>query len=623
MFQSTLFHLKRTSFASTVFFAGIFLLAPSLRAEQAKSPRVIAIDPRNITIEGDLGAFKATWSSQTPEPNLLLATLTLTAPQPAQPPAISVKWNFPSVDLAGMWVSDNTKPNNDHQGMGVESRAVMRAPLLMMFGPDDVNRMTISLSDALRPVKIHCAVREEDVKMYATVKLFSVKHSPLTKYEVTFRIDTRLQPYYTILRDTARWWAAQKGYTPASVPEAARIPLYSTWYSYHQSVDPATIINECRLGGELGLGGVIVDDGWQTLDSSRGYAFTGDWKPERIPEMKKFVDGIHALNQKFMIWYSVPMAGEKSEAAKRFKGKTLGFSNSLQAFTLDPRYPEVRDYLIGLYEKAVLEWGIDGLKLDFIELFGPKSDTVLTAENGRDYASVDEAVDRLFTDIMARLRKIKPDIAIEFRQPYNGPLMRKYGNMLRGVDCPNAGPVNRKEIIDLRLLADNTAVHSDMFIWHPEEPVASAALQLLNVLFSVPQVSVRLGEVSAEHRQMLSFWLKYWKTNRATLLDGELQPVSPASNYPLVLARSSDKLIAALYQDMVVSPGSKLPKQLDLVNAKPSRSVVVNFEEPFGPATVRIVDCLGKQVSEKSQVLGIGVQAWDVPPSGLLEIRKK
>jgi alpha-galactosidase len=507
--------------------------------------------------------------------------------------------------------------------MGVESRAVMRAPLLMMFGPDDVNRMTISLSDALRPVKIHCAVREEDVKMYATVKLFSVKHSPLTKYEVTFRIDTRLQPYYTILRDTARWWAAQKGYTPASVPEAARIPLYSTWYSYHQSVDPATIINECRLGGELGLGGVIVDDGWQTLDSSRGYAFTGDWKPERIPEMKKFVDGIHALNQKFMIWYSVPMAGEKSEAAKRFKGKTLGFSNSLQAFTLDPRYPEVRDYLIGLYEKAVLEWGIDGLKLDFIELFGPKSDTVLTAENGRDYASVDEAVDRLFTDIMARLRKIKPDIAIEFRQPYNGPLMRKYGNMLRGVDCPNAGPVNRKEIIDLRLLADNTAVHSDMFIWHPEEPVASAALQLLNVLFSVPQVSVRLGEVSAEHRQMLSFWLKYWKTNRATLLDGELQPVSPASNYPLVLARSSDKLIAALYQDMVVSPGSKLPKQLDLVNAKPSRSVVVNFEEPFGPATVRIVDCLGKQVSEKSQVLGIGVQAWDVPPSGLLEIRKK
>jgi alpha-galactosidase len=593
-------------------------LALSVSAATATSPRVIA--EKDLTLEGELGAFTASWSSQQPEPGLLLATLTLTAPQPTQPPALSVKWNFPSVDLAGMWVSDNTKPNNDHQGMGVESRAVLRAPLLMMFGPDDVNRMTISLSDALRPVKIQCSFKEEDVKMYATVKLFGTKHPPLTKYQVTFRIDTRLQPYYKVLRDTARWWAAQEGYTPAPVPEAARTPLYSTWYSYHQSVDPAAIINECRLGGELGLGGVIVDDGWQTLDSSRGYAFTGDWKPERIPEMKKFVDGIHALNQKFMLWYSVPMAGEKSEAAKRFKGKTLGFSNSLQAYTLDPRYPEVRDYLIGLYEKAVSEWGIDGLKLDFIELFGPKADTVLTAADGRDYASVDEAVDRLFTDIMARLRKIKPDIAIEFRQPYNGPLMRKYGNMLRGVDCPNAGPVNRKEIIDLRLLADNTAVHSDMFIWHLEEPVASAALQMLNVLFSVPQVSVRLADVSPEHRQMLGFWLKYWKENRPTLLDGELQPVSPASNYPLVLARTSDKLIAALYQDMVVAPGPQMPKQIDIVNAKPGGAVVVRFEKDFGFATVRIFDCLGKQISALSQLLGSGVQTWEVPPSGLLEI---
>jgi alpha-galactosidase len=599
----------------------------SLSADQAshvgQGTQPIVIQDRDITLEGDLGAFKAAWTFQRPEAHLLLATLTLTAPQPTPPPPLSMKVSYPSVDLAGIWVSDNNKPSNDHQGMNVESRAVLRAPVLTTLGPDDNNRLTVALSDALRPSKIRSSVREEDVRMYVEVKLFADKQMPLTTYQATLRLDTRLQPYYKVLRDTAKWWAAQEGYTPAPVPEAARVPLYSTWYSYHQNVDPATIINECRIGGEIGLEGVIVDDGWQTLDSNRGYAFTGDWKPERIPEMKKFVDGIHALNQKFMLWYSVPMAGEKSEVAKRFKDKTLGFSNSLRAHILDPRYPDVRDYLIGLYENAVREWGIDGLKLDFIELFAPKSDTVLTAEQGRDYASVDEATDRLFTDIMARLRKIKPDIAIEFRQPYNGPLMRKYGNMLRGVDCPNAGPVNRKEIIDLRLLADNTAVHSDMFIWHPEEPVTSAALQLLNVLFSVPQVSVRLGEVSAEHRQMLSFWLKYWKANRATLLDGELRPVSPASNYPLVLARSSDKLIAALYQDMVVSPGSKLPKQLDLVNAKPSRSVVVTFEEAFGPATVRIMDCLGKKISEQSQVLGIGVQAWDVPPSGLLEIRKK
>lgn len=613
-------HHRSIRIAGVAIATGVALAGACRTTASAAPPLVIA--ESDLAIVGDPGPFRASWEIQRPEANLMLATLLLSAPQAVTPPPLEVTWKFPAVDLAGIWVSDNTKPNFDHQGVAVESRAVLRAPLLMLLGPDDGNRFTVALSDALRPVKIRCGVKEEDVNMHASVKLFGGKEPPLKEYRITLRIDTRPQPYYKVLRETARWWAAQEGYQPATVPEAARVPLYSTWYSYHQSVDPATIINECRLGGELGLEGVIVDDGWQTLDSSRGYAFTGDWKPERIPEMKRFVEGVHALNQKFMLWYAVPMAGEKSAAAKRFEGKMLGFSNGLRAHILDPRYPEVREYLIALYENAVREWGIDGLKLDFIELFAPQGNTVLTAENGRDSASVDEAVDRLFTDIMARLRALKPDISIEFRQPYNGPLMRKYGNMLRGVDCPNAGPVNRKETIDLRLLADHTAVHSDMIVWHPDEPVASAALQLLNVLFSVPQLSVRLADVSPEHRRMIGFWLRYWKDNRATLLDGELQPVSPAANYPLVLARTPDKLVAAIYQDMVVAPGAQAPPQIDVVNAKPGAAVVVRFEQAFGTATVRIRDCLGTQLSEQTQMLGAGVRVWEVPPSGLLEIRR-
>ena len=601
---------------------GIFLALSCGQSATAAAPP-LAIAEKDLAIVGELGPFRATWEVQRPEANLLLATLVLTAKQAASPPPLEVRWQFPAVDLAGVWTSDIGKSNFDHQGVDVESRAVLRAPLVMFLGPDDGNRFTVALSDALRPVKIGGGVKEEDVNIHASVKLFGGKQPPLKDYRVTFRIDTRPLPYHRVLRDTARWWAAQDGYTPAAVPESARVPLYSTWYSYHQSIDPAAILKECGLGGEIGLEGVIVDDGWQTLDSSRGYAFTGDWKPERIPEMKGFVDRVHALHQKFMLWYAVPLAGEKSAAAKRFEGKMLSFSAGLHAHILDPRYPDVREYLIGLYENAVREWGIDGLKLDFIELFAPQGNTVLTAEGGRDFASVDEAVDRLFSDIMARLRKLKPDIAIEFRQPYNGPLMRKYGNMLRGVDCPNAGPVNRKETVDLRLLADRTAVHSDMIVWHSNEPVESAALQILNVLFSVPQLSVRLAEVSPEHRRMIGFWLRYWKDNRSVLLDGDFQPVSPAENYPLVLARGSDKLVAAIYQDMVVSPGPQPPPQIDVVNAKPGPTVVLRFEQAYGPASVRIRDCRGTQISEQTQMLAAGAQAWVVPPSGLLEIRRE
>lgn len=603
--------------------AACTLVALAEWTQASAQSHVIRIDEKQLAIEGNVRNFKTSWDFARPEPDLLLATLTISAPQPATPPALKVRWDFPAVNLAGVWVSDNTKPNNDHQGIRIDSRAVLRAPLLMYLDPDDRNRMTISASDTSRPLTISGGVKEEDVHIHGFVDLFTGKEPPVKEYRITLRFDSRTLPFHQVLQQTARWWAAQDGYQPAPVPETARIPLYSTWYSYHQNLDPDKIIEECRIGGALGLGGVIVDDGWQTLDGNRGYAFTGDWKPERIPDFKGFVDRVHALGQNFIMWYSVPMAGEKSEAAKRFKGKTLGFSQGLGAYTLDPRYPEVREYLINIYEGAVRDWGVDGLKLDFIELFAPNGDTVLTAENGRDFASVDEAVDRLFTDIMTRLRAIKPDIAIEFRQPYNGPLMRKYGNMLRGVDCPNAGPVNRKEIVDLRLLADHTAVHSDPFIWHPDEPLESAALQILNVIFSVPQVSVKLTEIPQAHREMIGFWLKYWRENRGVLLDGDFIPVSPAQNYPMVHGHTSIKWISVIYQDMVVAPVNAEFRGIDIINAKGAGNVVLRLDKAFGPAAVTVRDCRGITVREETRELTAGAHVFEVPASGLLEIRQR
>ena len=61
---------------------------------------------------------------------------------------------------------------------------------------------------------------------------------------------------------------------------------------------------------------MIVDDGWQTLDSKRGYAFTGDWKPERIPEMKRFVDAVHERGMKILLWYAMSLVGERSESGR-------------------------------------------------------------------------------------------------------------------------------------------------------------------------------------------------------------------------------------------------------------------------------------------------------------------
>lgn len=604
-----------------------FTLVPALlgtlfSAAAAAVSAPINFDPKEIGIEGDLSPFEASWSITRTAPHLQHVRLVLESPEPAVLPAFKMKWRVPAIDIAGHWVSDNLARKHDHYRARVESRAVQRAPVLTYLSQGDRNRFTVALSDAMNPSFLRGVIREEDAIIDMDLQLFEKSTPPTTRYELTLRFDTRPVGYETAIGDTVRWWAAMEGHQPAPIPEMARVPVYSTWYSYHQNITADAIVAECRLGAELGLQGVIVDDGWQTLDGNRGYAYTGDWKPERIPEMKDLVDRVHALGQKFLLWYSVPMAGEKSAMIADFRDKTLYFHQGFGAYVLDPRYPEVREYLIGVYEDAVRDWGIDGLKLDFIGMFSEKGVEALTAEDGRDYASVDAAVDRLMSDVMARLRALNPDIGIEFRQPYNGPLMRKYGNMFRAVDCANVAIYNRRHIVDLRLIADTTAVHSDMIMWHPEESVETAALQLLNILFSVPQISMRLAEISPEHRQMLKFWIGYWTENRSVLLDGELRAVGPALNYPLLSGRLAGKLIAAVYQDMFVSSGVEPLNAIDIVNGKPTAGAVLRLEQDFGPAEIRIVDTLGQTLSRQQMSLGAGIHAFDVPPSGLLQIQR-
>jgi len=79
-----------------------------------------------------------------------------------------------------------------------------------------------------------------------------------------------------------------------------------------------------------------------------------------------------------------------------FKGKFLT-ENHRWAPVFDPRYPEVRQYLIDTYSKALALWNLDAFKLDFIDDFKVYPETELTKAGGRDFANVNEAVDKLLT----------------------------------------------------------------------------------------------------------------------------------------------------------------------------------------------------------------------------------
>lgn len=578
-----------------------------------------------LLVEADLGSFSLGVATRQLEPGLEVAVLTLENDESETPPPLSLSWTLPAHDMQGIWTTGSWSHKTigpDWSMSGVSSMFARNAPVLSLFGSDDGNRVTIAVSDALNMVRLRAGIREEDATVRGRIELFSERQPATTRTEIEIRIDRRAVPLRESLADVGEWWAAQPGYEPAAVPELARLPMYSTWYSYHQSVSADELLREVELAKELGYEAIIVDDGWQTLDSKRGYAFTGDWEPERIPAMREFVDGVHERGMKLLLWYAMPLVGENSTIFHEFRGKYLRYWDGQGAWVLDPRYPEVREHLIDTYRSAMVDWGVDGFKLDFLGFFVATDSTELTIANGRDFASVSEATDRLLTDVMAELRTMNPDVMIEFRQPYIGPLMRKYGNMFRAADAPHVAMDNRLRTVDLRLLSGSTAVHSDMFMWHAGDSVEAAALQFLSILFSVPQLSVRLERIPSDHREMVRHWTGYWLRNRDVLLDGEFIPHAPLANYPLIEAVTDEKRIVAVYGDMVVRvPEDHGSRALDVVNAGSVSRVVLEIGGRPGLFDYRVLDTRGREIGTGTVELAPGVYRFMVPRSGLLEMK--
>lgn len=581
--------------------------------------------PFEIELQGDLKGFQSELIKEEVSKDIHVITLKLSSSKRASPPKCTLFWKIPIVDITTQWTTSSHQhkflyPNWSGRA-GITSRATNHAPVVSLLNNQDENRLTFACSDALNTIRLNTGVKEEDGHFYCEVRFFTEKHPPLRSHEVQVRIDLRPCHFSRSLREVADWWASLDAYRPSPIPEHARLPMYSTWYSFHQNLVVDEVLDQCRRSKALGYEAVIVDDGWQTLDSNRGYLYTGDWWPERIPDMAGFVDAVHDIGMKFILWYSVPFIGDSAKNASRFQGKYLSHWGGEWggSSTLDPRYPEVREFLIQTYEDALRDWDLDGFKLDFVDDFVADEKTVLDASDGRDYASVNRAVDRLMTDIMKRLRAIKPDVLIEFRQSYIGPLMRKYGNMFRAGDCPESAHYNRIRITDLRLLSGNTPTHSDMLMWHPDEPVESAALQLLHVLFSVPQLSVRLEKIPEDHIQMVQFWTDYWLENRVVLLEGEFIPFRPAMNYPLIIGRTQNKTIVGVYEDMVV-PFDGKAEELHFINGKGTETIVLSLAEDWGEVRMKVIDCRGQSVQNIRINMMRGLHSIQVPPSGLVKL---
>jgi alpha-galactosidase len=582
------------------------------------------ISEKDIQITGYSENFDVKITTISSKNGVAVFDLNIKATHPEVPQPITLKWKIPAHNVKGMWKPTNDfskRIHADWERKPLESRISIDAPVICLFGHDDSNRHTFACSNAINKVELDACIREEDDCFYCHITLFAERQSQLDTFDVQIRIDSGEKHFSESLQEVSAWWETFDNLKPTFVPEIAVTPLYSTWYQFHQNLDEMVLLDECQLAYNLGYKAIIIDDGWQTNDGNRGYDYTGDWLPERLSKTKEFVTKVHAVGMKVGFWYSVPFCGKHSKAYQRFKGKFLT-ENHRWAPVFDPRYPEIRNYLIAIYKAALVDWNLDGFKLDFIDDFRLYPDTVIEKNSEMDFHSINEAVDCLLTEVIQTLRKINPDIFIEFRQRYTGPAMRKYGNMFRAFDCPGDATMNRIRIADIRMLAGNTAVHSDMITWHKDESLEVAALQLVNTLFGVPQISVVLKEIPKDHLEMIQFYTQFWNQNKDLITTGQFVPSRPLANYPIQKVSKENQILIGIHDDHVLEMDKKY-NAIYLLNAKLSESVIIKTATAIGTYNCFIFNCKGETVRKEILEINTGILELKIPACGLAKLTLK
>lgn len=361
-------------------------------------------------------------------------------------PECTVSFRVPHTGILYRWTPETNRIPSLLRSQ-FESGCVLYVPIISLYGTGGRNRMTLSLSDPKCETRILCgrpSGSESSLKM--EISLFRPGDDRSgSEFEVTLRLDCRPVLWSQAVREVIADY--EKRFPPMFVPDSAFQPFYSSWYAYFQAVTDDIVEKECRIARSLGMQTVIQDDGWQTPNHRDWWHDCGSWEiwREKFPDMAAHVRRVHEIGMKYLIWFAIPFVGRENPLFETMRGKFLRCRAQHAVYILDPRYPDVREHLASLLEHAMKEWGVDGFKLDYLEQFrklksdfraqggmnGEQDLTALEEAPGRDTDSVADALEKLMREIRARLTAVNPEVMLEFRQTYIGPVMRQFGNLMR------------------------------------------------------------------------------------------------------------------------------------------------------------------------------------------------
>jgi alpha-galactosidase len=516
----------------------------------------------------------------------------------------------PLGDAIGHWTPDAAlgRGLRPDWAPAVQVRPVGGAAIGCLFDQRSQNLLTWALGADTGAVQVSAGVVEETAEFLAVLR-------PDRPSELRLRIDRRTVPMAEALRAAATWW--QEDGCILEVPDACFEPVYSTWYGFHQDLDPVGLVEEAGMAARLGFRTLIIDDGWQTTDVHRGYAYVGDWvpAPAKVGDLSTLVERVHDAGLRCLLWVAPALLGRESRAAQRFSHLVVSTDDHLGMTVLDARHPGVRAEMIDRCERLVTDHGLDGLKVDFVDAW---SRSAPPPADGADSDHLDDAVELLLAGLTAAAATNGVPM-IEYRQSYVGPRMWRHANMFRAFDCPLDRGANRVRTVDLRLMLPGRAVHSDPLTWDPAATPETVAEHFASALFAVPQVSVRLANLPDDHREVIAAWLGFCAARRDLLYRAPLCAERPDLGYTRVEATDGDETVVALFAPQILT--AALPGILYAVNATGAPGLTVRSAPDVTVEVVEVRDCRGRPLTPGVQPHPDAITDIVVPRGGIAQLQ--
>ena len=504
-----------------------------------------------------------------------------------------------------------------------DSSFAFQMPLYAFLDSTDANVLTLAASESKNRVGFRGGMEEGPNTLLAKFDFNDGEpEAPTNAFEICVRCDSRTLQADQVVPAAAEWMRKADPSPDYPVPDAAFEPLWSSWCAYHRDETDAIIEREAEEAKKLGLTTVLIDCGWQNPPGK--WLYFGEGLPTKryTNDFAAHVKRLHDKGVAVTMWFPMTLFSDDCPIYEAFRPHTLFRRSALGRYVWDPRFAVRRDYFLSCVERAVRDWKVDGLKIDFGDSWGvgyPDSKGKLPKLGddlgGRDIRDLSEAAARVVGTVRSRLTALKSDLTIEFRQTYIGPGMCKGCTQLRVQDCPGSQREMRYGIANLRLTSGPNAVHSDPIQWGKGDTDEQVADSILASIFGIGQYSVRLTEEPPARKRLLARWVKFAKEHRPALYRGDFRVQGLTYDAPVLVGEDASERIVGAYVPGFAADCGQPDKRVILLNGTGKGKVMMRFG---ATATGTVLDMFGEKVGTCQ--VPAGLSEVEIPRGGYLEV---